>query len=120
VPTTGGHHPRQVRAATGLALLWARAWGARPVEDPATGLLVCAGMRGGHGRGGTTIGRVFLTGHRAVGPELLRHEAVHARQWDRHGLGFAARYLVEECRRPRERNRFEQEAGLADGGYPEV
>lgn len=55
-----------------------------------------------------------------MGPELLRHEAVHAEQWDRHGLRFAARYLLEVRRRPREHNRFEREAGLTDGGYPGV
>lgn len=113
-------HRRQLSALTGLALGWARLWGAHVQRDPGTGLWVCTGMRGGYARGGTTLGRVFLTGGergRLPRPQLLRHEAVHTRQWERHGLGLAVRYLAEERRHPGRRNRFEVEAGLDDGGY---
>ena len=102
--------------ATLLALLWARLWRARVRYDAPTRLLVASGMRGGFGRGGTTIGGVFLT-RRDPGPALLRHEAVHADQWARHGLTFPVRYGLEELRHRGSRNRFEVEAGLEDGGY---
>lgn len=104
------------RLATVLALAWARLWGATVRYDDAARLFVATGMRGGFGRGGTTIGGVFLT-RRDPGPALLRHEAVHAEQWARHGVTFPVRYLLEEVRRPGARNRFEVEAGLTDGGY---
>ena len=58
----------------------------------------------------------FLT-RREPGPRLLRHEAVHAEQWARHGLTFPFRYGREELRHRGARNRFEVEAGLEDGGY---
>ncbi|MBD8053455.1 hypothetical protein ICV35_07185 [Rhodococcus ruber] len=106
----------QARAVTALALLWARVWGGRIDFDDEFGLYLCTGMRGGYARSGTTIGGAFLTG-RSPSRRILRHEAVHADQWARHGIGFAIRYLREELRRPGARNRFEIEAGLADGGY---
>ncbi|WP_182525067.1 hypothetical protein [Nocardioides dongkuii] len=102
--------------ATVLALAWARAWGARIRYDESARMFVCSGMRGGFARGGTAVGGVFLS-RREPGPRLLRHEAVHADQWARHGLAFPLRYLLEERRRPGPRNRFEVEAGLRDGGY---
>ncbi|MEE2032466.1 hypothetical protein [Rhodococcus chondri] len=104
------------RLVTVLALGWARLWGATVTFDDPSGLFVCTGMRGGFARGGTTVGGVFLTRNQPS-RRLLRHEAVHADQWARHGLGFAVRYLWEECRNPGARNRFEVEAGLADGNY---
>ncbi|UYP17847.1 hypothetical protein OED52_14355 [Rhodococcus sp. Z13] len=105
-----------VRAVTALALCWGRAWGGSVSFDDETGLFVCSGMRGGFARGGTTLGGVFLTSA-LPSRRLLRHEAVHADQWARYGLGFAVRYLREELRNPGARNSFEIEAGLADGGY---
>ncbi|MQW77018.1 hypothetical protein GHK92_14140 [Nocardioides sp. dk4132] len=109
----------QSAVVTAVALAWARCWGGRPAYDEEAGLFVCAGMRGGFARGGTTYGGVYLTGHPRPGRGVLRHEAVHADQWARHGIGFALRYLLEEARRPGARNRFEIEAGLRDGGYRE-
>ncbi|MFD5810736.1 hypothetical protein ACWEQV_13990 [Rhodococcus aetherivorans] len=106
----------QARAVTALALLWARGWGGRVGFDDEFGLYVCTGMRSGYARSGTTIGGVFLTG-RTPSRRILRHEAVHADQWARYGAGFAVRYVWEELRHPGARNRFEIEAGLADGGY---
>ncbi|MBM7410305.1 hypothetical protein JOE38_000128 [Clavibacter michiganensis] len=66
------------------------------------------------GRGGTCVGRVYLTRDNA-GPDVLEHEAVHVAQWRRYGLlmpllyGWAGRDPL--------RNRFEIEAGLEKGGY---
>ncbi|MGW0175385.1 hypothetical protein ACWDUM_16275 [Rhodococcus sp. NPDC003322] len=102
--------------ATGAALGYAAALGARIRYDHEHGLFVCTDLRFGFARGGTTVGAVYLT-RTNVSPAMLRHEAVHAEQWARYGLTFAVRYLAEEIRRPRHRNRFEIEAGLRDGGY---
>lgn len=105
-----------VRALTVAALWWGRLWGGTISFDDEYGLYVCTGMRGGFARGGTTVGGVFLT-RTPPTRRLLRHEAIHADQWARHGLGFAVRYLREELRNPGPHNRFEIEAGLEDGGY---
>ncbi|MFC7447570.1 hypothetical protein [Rhodococcus daqingensis] len=102
--------------ATAAALAYAGVLRARIVFDEEFDLFVCAGMRFGFARGGTTIGGAYLTG-RNTGAATLRHEAVHAEQWARYGLGFGVRYLIEEIRHPMHRNRFEIEAGLVDGGY---
>lgn len=102
--------------ATVAALVWARLWRATIRYDERSRLFVATGMRGGFGRGGTTVGGVFLT-RREPGARLLRHEAVHAEQWARHGLTFPFRYGREELRHRGARNRFEVEAGLEDGGY---
>lgn len=82
------------------------------VED---GLIICAGLpRWAFRRGGTCVGRVYLT-DRNVGPRVLRHERVHVRQWERYGLLFPALYWLSGV--DPTRNRFEIEAGLEDGGY---
>ncbi|WP_338893031.1 hypothetical protein [Rhodococcus sovatensis] len=106
----------QAKLVTYTALLYARLWRADIAFDPEVRLYVASGMRGGFGRGGTTIGGVYLT-RKNVSRAVLRHEAVHADQWARYGLLFAVRYLVEESRRPGAQNRYEIEAGLDDGGY---
>lgn len=103
-------------AATAVALAWARLLRARLRYDEESRLIVASGLRRGFSRGGTTVGGVFLTG-REPGRPLLRHEAVHAEQWARHGLTFPLRYWAEELRHRGARNRFEIEAGLEDGGY---
>lgn len=102
--------------ATVVALAWARLWRAQVRYDADRRLLVASGMRGGFARSGTTVGGVYLTGV-ATGPARLRHETVHAEQWARHGLTFPLRYWLEELRHRGAANRFEVEAGLADGGY---
>lgn len=104
-------------SVTHLALAYARCRRAEIHYNEDVRLFVATGMRGGFGRGGTTIGGVYLT-RRNVSAAVLRHEAVHADQWARHGVLFAVRYLVEEVRNPGVSNRYEIEAGLADGGYP--
>lgn len=66
------------------------------------------------GRGGTTIGAVFLT-HDNLSPNVLEHEAVHRAQWKRYGLAFIPLYIAAGA--PARTNRFEIEAGLEKGGY---
>lgn len=66
------------------------------------------------GRGGTTIGAVYLT-RDAVGAEVLEHEAVHRAQWRRYGLAFIPLYVA--AGQDALTNRFEVEAGLEKGGY---
>lgn len=105
-----------IRFLTLAALCWGRLWGGSVSFDDEYGMYVCSGMRAGYARGGTAVGGVFLTGA-VPARRLLRHEAVHVDQWARYGLGFAMRYWWEEVRNPGARNRFEIEAGLADGGY---
>jgi hypothetical protein len=78
-------------------------------------LLVASGMpRWTFGRGGTTVGCVYLT--RDVDSEsVLRHEAVHREQWRHYGLAMIPLYIAAGA--DASRNRFEIEAGLRDGGY---
>ena len=66
------------------------------------------------GRGGTTIGAVFLT-HSALAPGILAHEAVHRAQWKRYGLALIPLYIA--AGQAGTENRFEVEAGLKRGGY---
>jgi hypothetical protein len=66
------------------------------------------------GRGGTCVGRVYLTRDNA-GPDVLEHEAVHVVQWRRYGLLMPLLYWW--AGRDPLRNRFEIEAGLEKGGY---
>lgn len=67
-----------------------------------------------YGRGGTTIGAIYLTTDN-VRPEILEHEAVHKAQWKRYGLAFILLYIAAGS--PALTNRFEVEAGLEKGGY---
>lgn len=99
--------------ATGLALLWGRMLGGRLHRDGP--LLYVTGLpRWAFGRGGTTVGGVFLT-RGATSPRVLAHEAIHREQWRRYGLLLIPLYLA--AGRDPLRNRFEIEAGLIDGGY---
>ncbi|EAR25055.1 hypothetical protein A20C1_00666 [marine actinobacterium PHSC20C1] len=66
------------------------------------------------GRGGTTIGAVYVTCDN-VTDEVLEHEAVHREQWRRYGLWFIPLYLLAGHNALT--NRFEIEAGLERGGY---
>lgn len=66
------------------------------------------------GRGGTTIGAVYLTCDNAS-DAVLEHEAVHREQWRRYGLWFIPLYLL--AGQNALTNRFEIEAGLERGGY---
>ena len=87
--------------ATALALIWGAPLARFRVARHGD-LLVCAGLpRWAFGRGGTTIGAVYLT-RGTVSEAVLRHEAVHRQQWRRYGLAFIVLYFA---------------AGLEDGGY---
>jgi hypothetical protein len=66
------------------------------------------------GRGGTTIGAVYLTAD-LITPAVLEHEAVHRAQWRRYGLAFILLYLA--AGQDPLTNRFEIEAGLERAGY---
>jgi len=102
-------------AATALGWLWGTLWSRGRVERR-EGLLVFRGMPAWtFGRGGVCVGGCFLTGDRSVSTRLLRHEAVHLRQWRRYGVLMPVLYLLAG-RNPL-RNRFEIEAGLEAGGY---
>lgn len=66
------------------------------------------------GRGGTTVGAVYLTSDN-ISPSILEHEAVHREQWRRYGLAFLPLYV--DAGQDAHANRFEVEAGLRKGGY---
>lgn len=101
------------RFATGAATLWGRLLGGE--ERQVGELTVVSGLpRWAFGRGGTTVGAVFLTAD-AVSPEILEHEDVHRRQWERYGLWFIPMYVA--AGRDALRNRWEIEADLVKGGY---
>ncbi|MFD5343206.1 hypothetical protein ACFWJY_05435 [Streptomyces anulatus] len=51
----------------------------------------------------------------AIAPDMIRHERKHVKQWEKHGVNFIPRYLWEgadACG-----NKFEEQAGYADGNY---
>jgi len=66
------------------------------------------------GRGGTTVGAVYLT-HDNISRAVLEHEAVHRAQWRKYGLAFIPLYIAAGSNPLT--NRFEVEAGLSKGGY---
>ena len=79
------------------------------------GLLVAPHLpKWAYGRGGTTVGAVYLTTDN-ISPAILEHEAVHRAQWKRYGLAFLPLYI--QAGQDARTNRFEVEAGLAKGGY---
>jgi hypothetical protein len=95
--------------------VWGTLWSTGRIERR-EGLWIFRGLpRWAYGRGGVTVGGCFLTGTGRITPALLRHEAVHARQWRRFGFLMPVLYLL--AGRDPLRNRFEIEAGLADGNY---
>jgi hypothetical protein len=100
--------------ATAVGLVWGYLWSTGRVERRA-GLFVFRGMpKWTFGRGGSCVGGCYLT-HQNVSNDVLEHEAVHKRQWQRYGMLFPLFYLV--AGRNQMKNRFEIEAGLAKGGY---
>ena len=102
------------RYATAVAFVWGFVWSVGRVERR-EGLWVFRGMpRGTFGRGGSCVGGCYLT-HDTVSDDVLEHEAVHKRQWQRYGMLFPLLYFV--AGRDPLRNRFEIEAGLEKGGY---
>ncbi|MEH3088135.1 MAG: Fe-S oxidoreductase [Microbacterium arborescens] len=102
-------------AGTAFGFVWGTLWSTGRVRRRA-GLWIFTGMPGWtFGRGGVCVGSCFLTGDREPSERILVHEAVHARQWRRYGILMPLLYLV--AGRDPLRNRFEIEAGLADGNY---
>jgi hypothetical protein len=100
--------------ATAVGFAWGFVWSTGRVERRG-GLFVFRGMPGRtFGRGGSCVGGCYLTDQN-VSDDILEHEAVHKRQWQRYGMLFPLLYLVAG-RNPL-RNRFEVEAGLEKGGY---
>jgi len=99
--------------ATGCAFLWGTVLLGRHVTGH--GVHVIRGLpRWAFGRGGTTVGAVYLT-RDAASDRVLGHEAVHRAQWRRYGLALPILYLAAGA--DARRNRFEVEAGLEAGGY---
>ena len=99
--------------ATGCAFLWGRLLFGR--FEKAEGIHYFRRMpTWSYGRGGTTIGAIYLTTDN-VSPEILEHEAVHKAQWRTYGLAFIPLYVAAGS--PALTNRFEVEAGLEKGGY---
>lgn len=95
--------------------VWGSLWSRGEVERR-EGLWVFRGMpEWTFARGGVCVGNCYLTGDAPVTDHVLRHEAVHARQWRRYGFLMPLLYLFAG-RNPL-RNRFEIEAGLEDGNY---
>ena len=100
---------------TAVGWVWGSLWSTGTVQRR-DGLWVFRGMPGwSFARGGVCVGGCFLTGDRDPSDAILRHEAVHRRQWQRYGFLMPVLYLL--AGRDPLRNRFEIDAGLEDGGY---
>ncbi|QEE62653.1 hypothetical protein FVA74_09505 [Salinibacterium sp. dk2585] len=100
--------------ATAAGLLWGAVLSRGRIRRRG-GVIVASGCpRWAFGRGGTTIGAVYLT-HDQLGAGVLAHEAVHRAQWRRYGLAFIPLYFAAGLNA--RGNRFEIEAGLQQGGY---
>ena len=67
-----------------------------------------------YGRGGTTIGAIYLTTDNDS-ENVIAHEAEHRAQWKRYGLAFIPLYIAAGS--DALTNRFEVGAGLELGGY---
>jgi hypothetical protein len=100
--------------ATAVGATWGFLMSTGPVERR-NGLIVFTGMpKRAFGRGGSCVGGCYLTDTN-VSDDVLEHEAVHKRQWQRYGMLFPLLYFI--AGRDPLRNRFEIEAGLEKGGY---
>jgi hypothetical protein len=100
--------------ATTVGFVWGFVWSTGRVERR-SGLFVFRGMpKRTFGRGGSCVGGCYLTDQN-VTDDVLEHEVVHKRQWQRYGMMFPFLYLL--AGRDPLRNRFEIEAGLEKGGY---
>ena len=100
--------------ATALGLVWGAVL-SRFRLSRRGGVIVARGMpKWAFGRGGTTIGAVYLTAT-TMSDSVLEHEAVHRAQWRKYGLAFIPLYVM--AGQDALHNRFEIEAGLKKGGY---
>lgn len=98
-----------------LGRVWGSVWSTGRIERR-HGLWVFRGMPAwAFPRGGVCVGDCFLTGDARPTEAILRHEAVHERQWRRYGFLMPVLYWLSG--RDPLRNRFEIEAGLIDGNY---
>jgi hypothetical protein len=100
--------------ATLCGLLWGSVLSLGRIRSRGGVIVARKCPRWAFGRGGTTIGAVFLT-HDALSPGVLAHEAVHRAQWKKYGLAFIPLYIA--AGQTGTTNRFEIEAGLRRGGY---
>lgn len=99
--------------ATGCAWLWGRVLFGRFADSG--GIHYFSGLpKWAYGRGGTTVGAIYLTTDN-TGADVLEHETVHKAQWKKYGLAFIALYIAAGSSALT--NRFEVEAGLEKGGY---
>ncbi|SFN77681.1 Fe-S oxidoreductase [Mycetocola miduiensis] len=97
-----------------VGLVWGSIWSTGRVQRR-NGLWIFTGMPNWtFGRGGSCVGGCYLTGTN-VSDDVLEHEAVHKRQWQRYGMLFPLFYLAAGTNPLK--NRFEIEAGLEKGGY---
>ncbi|MGK0715631.1 Fe-S oxidoreductase [Leucobacter sp. W1153] len=100
--------------ATSVGFAWGALWSTGRIQRRG-GLWVFTGMpKWTFGRGGSCVGGCYLTAQN-VSEAVLRHERVHREQWRHYGMALPVLYLF--AGRDPLRNRFEIEAGLADGGY---
>ncbi|HEV2778633.1 MAG TPA: hypothetical protein VGX25_04460 [Actinophytocola sp.] len=111
---------------SGAAMLYSTVVGGQPCRVANEGITVTA-VPSGYARGGTIYGTIFLTDRTSKKASariarLSEHEARHASQWAVATLlagpiTFPALYATDESLFPGAHNHFEQQAGLADGGY---
>ncbi|GAA5148886.1 hypothetical protein GCM10025768_11270 [Microbacterium pseudoresistens] len=100
---------------TAVGWIWGGLWSTGPIKRR-EGLWVFRGMpEWTFGRGGVCVGGCFLTGDAEPDERMLRHERVHKAQWLRYGAAMPVLYAL--AGRDPLQNRFEIEAGLADGNY---
>jgi hypothetical protein len=100
--------------ATAAGLVWGTALSLGRIRANGGVIVARQCPRWAFGRGGTTLGAVYFT-HDNVSPDVLEHEAAHRAQWKKYGLAFIPLYIAAGA--PAHTNRFEVEAGLAQGGY---
>jgi hypothetical protein len=111
-------HPAVARpgywVATAAGLLWGTVLSLGRIGPLGGVILARRCPRWAFGRGGTTVGAVYLT-HDNHSPSVLEHEAVHRAQWKKYGMAFIPLYIAAGT--DARTNRFEIEAGLRKGGY---
>jgi hypothetical protein len=99
--------------ATGASFLWGIVLGGTFTTKG--GMHYFRGMPNwSFGRGGTTIGGIYLTRDNDS-DNVIEHEAEHRAQWRRYGLAFIFLYIAAGGNALT--NRFEVGAGLELGGY---
>lgn len=99
--------------ATACSYTWGALLGGR--FETRNGMHVLRGLpTWAFGRGGTTIGAIYLT-RENVSDNILVHEAEHREQWKRYGFAFILLYVAAGS--VATTNRFEVGAGLELGGY---